>query len=121
MGILNQEMVLAILREDNPGVSFEHLTLYAEHFLEYAKASAHIAEHGVIIAHSRTGAPIDNPYVRVRATAISALGKLRRVRQTDRVWKLLERTADGEARGDANTQKSAGATRKLGRQNTGGR
>jgi phage terminase small subunit len=52
---------------------------YADAFLEYREASENIERNGVIVAHPRTGAPMPNPYVRVRDAALKKLSGMRDV------------------------------------------
>lgn len=77
---------LTLLRADNPAAPEGDLVMYATALLEWRAASANIASHGTIVAHPRTGAPIDNPYLRVRAAAMATMQKLVRVKRTNRLW-----------------------------------
>ena len=61
--------IVASLKADNPRASLADVTMYADAFLEYQAAQANIAEHGSIVFHPRTGAPIENPYLVVRDRA----------------------------------------------------
>lgn len=77
--------VLRILREDNPSRQLApKIAIYADAFLEYQAAQANIDEHGAVVFHPRTGAPIDNPFIRVR-NAASKLMLQMRVNAT-RLW-----------------------------------
>jgi len=78
--------IVRVLREDNPTTPEGDLTMYATAYLEWRHAAANIAEHGPIVSHPRTGAPIENPYGKVRAAAMTTMQKLTRVRRTDRLW-----------------------------------
>jgi phage terminase small subunit len=79
--------IVAILAEDNPKAPAGDLLMYATAYREWRHAAANIAEHGTIVSHPRTGAPIENPYLKVRAGAMATMGKLTRVRSTDRLWR----------------------------------
>lgn len=55
------------------GVRRDSAALYAEAYTEYHQAAAHIAEHGAIVQHPRTGTPMENPYLPVRDRAAKRL------------------------------------------------
>ena len=82
---MTRDEVIAVLAEDNPRAGRGDLVMYAAAYLEWQYAAANIAEHGTIVAHPRTAAPIENPYVKVRASAMATMAKVR-LRQTDRLW-----------------------------------
>jgi phage terminase small subunit len=77
--------VLAILRKDNPRARAQDLELYAAAYVEHAEAQANITKHGSIVLHPRTGAPIPNPYLKIRDAAAARLARARKLR-TDRLW-----------------------------------
>ena len=64
--------------------------MYASALLLYREAAANIAQNGAICAHPRTGAPMENPYLRVQAHAVGILGKFPTVK-SDRVLLLLQK------------------------------
>jgi phage terminase small subunit len=84
-----KEQVLEALRDENPRAPAGHLQMYADAYLEYAKAQANIDEHGPVVFHPRTGAPIDNPYLKIRNGAAAALQKL--PLKSDRLWQGVKR------------------------------
>ena len=53
---------------------------YADAFCEYRDAMANIRANGTIVAHPRTLAPIENPYLAVRDRALKTLQRMRSVR-----------------------------------------
>jgi phage terminase small subunit len=61
--------ILAELRRLNPEDPAATLAIYADALMDYRAAQANISEHGAVVFHPRTGAPIDNPYTRIRAAA----------------------------------------------------
>lgn len=81
------EAVVARLRTDNKSAPLAEITIYATAFLEWCEAAANIREHGTVVAHPRTAAPIDNPYLKVRAAAERTMAGCRRVNKTDPLWK----------------------------------
>lgn len=64
------------LSRDNPQARQDDLVRYLEAYWEYRKAAANIAEHGPIILHPRTGAPVENPYLRIRGQATATMAKI---------------------------------------------
>jgi len=59
--------VLAELQKDNPSRRAVDLQVFADALAVYIEASANIQKNGAITAHPRTGAPIENPYLKVQA------------------------------------------------------
>lgn len=90
---LTREAALEILRRENPKARADELAIYADAFLTYAEAAANIDKNGTIVAHPRTGAPIDNPYAKVRDAAGRTMQRVRRVRNVEALWKALEEPA----------------------------
>ena len=84
--------VEALLRRENPMARPDELHFYAEAYLEYHKAQANIAEHGQIILHPRTGEPLPNPYLAIRASAMKLMRELAHksptFRRVDALWPL---------------------------------
>jgi phage terminase small subunit len=54
--------------------------LYADAFCEYHEAQENISRNGAVCANPRTGAPLENPYLKVRDKARAQLVRLRSVR-----------------------------------------
>ena len=67
---------LAKLRALNPRATPARIQIYADALADYRQAQANISEFGAIVFHPRTGAPIDNPYLRVRDRAADRLLRL---------------------------------------------
>lgn len=80
--------VVAILQADNPRASVAEVSMYADNFLNYLKGSENIAAIGAVVTHPRTMAPMPNPYLPVVAAAGRTMRELKRVKSTDRLWKL---------------------------------
>jgi phage terminase small subunit len=80
------EQAVALLRAEDPKGREDEIAMYARAFCQYREAEANIAKNGSIVAHPRTGAPIDNPYLRVQATAMRSMQQLRRLK-TDGLWR----------------------------------
>ena len=49
---------------------------YADAFFEYQTAQANINEHGAIVSHPRTNAPLENPFLKIRNMAHERLEKI---------------------------------------------
>ena len=86
MAQMTQQRAIALIQAENRGVSLGDATIYADAFLAYQTAQANILEHGEIVAHPRTGAPIDNPYCATRARAAKAMQSCSKVKRTDMLW-----------------------------------
>lgn len=56
---------------------------YADVYTTYREATTHIGQHGSVVAHPRTGVPLENPFLKVRA---EALKQLQAMRQIDASW-----------------------------------
>jgi hypothetical protein len=69
--------VAAVLVEN--GVKPDLAAMYADAFCEWHEALENINRNGSVVANPRTGAPIDNPYLRVRDKAFDRLRKMRNV------------------------------------------
>jgi hypothetical protein len=80
--------ILAELAIDNPKVPAVTLQMYADALRSYVEASKNIEANGSVCSHPRTGAPIDNPYLRVRDQQGAVLRKMRAIKG-DRVLKRL--------------------------------
>jgi phage terminase small subunit len=83
--------VVAFLRKENPVATLQAVSLYADAFCEYRAAMRNIAEHGAIVLHPRTGAPVDNPFLKVRDAARKALQDMTKpgatkLRSVDGLW-----------------------------------
>ena len=61
-------------------------TMYADQLAQYRIASANLAEHGAIVMHPRTNNPIENPFLKVRDSALRALQNMRTVRGAEGLW-----------------------------------
>ena len=88
-GLPTKDEAIEILRAANPRAPLGDVVMYVAAFSEWQVAAANIAEHGTIVAHPRTAAPIENPYIKVRAAAMAAMHKLQTVRRADALWALV--------------------------------
>lgn len=90
MGKITRSQAISILRADNKTASEDDLNIYADSFLAYAEASINIEANGVIVAHPRTGAPMENPYLRIRTAAQASMSKIRRISKTKKLWDAVK-------------------------------
>lgn len=86
MGQMTRDKVLAILRRDNPGCGADDIAMYADCFLDYQEAQANIEKNGNIVSHPRTASPIENPYIKVKASAMNQIRKITKIRRVDALW-----------------------------------
>lgn len=85
--------VLAVLVRN--GNSHDAARMYCDLFCEYFEAQENIARNGAVCANPRTGAPVENPFLKVRNQARAALLKMRRVNAVG----LWDGTADVDLKG----------------------
>ena len=79
----------AELQADNPQHRAIDVGVFADALEIYREASANIRANGAIVSHPRTGAPIENPYLRVQTAKGAVLAKMRGIK-CDRVIELLD-------------------------------
>lgn len=89
MGKITRAEIVDYLRELNPDSPEHDFAIYTDAFLSYSEAQENIAKNGMICAHPRTAAPIDNPYAAVRDRMAATLRKINL--QTGALWKCQER------------------------------
>ena len=78
-----------LLRLDNARTPEIQLKIYAAALLTYIEASANVAANGAICSHPRTGSPIENPYLKVRAQQGAIIGKMNKIK-SESVLKEIE-------------------------------
>ena len=65
------------LLAENPGARLSDVRVFADALGTYRESAANIREHGSIVQHPRTGAPIANPYAEVQARSGAILTKMK--------------------------------------------
>ena len=65
-----------MLRSANPSARTVDLQVFADALRIYREASTNIALHGAIVFHPRTGAPIENPYLKIQTQKGAVLTKM---------------------------------------------
>lgn len=88
--VVGREAAREILAADNPKCRADLIAMYADAFADFHEAQSNIDAHGAIVAHPRTGQPMDNPYLKVKAAAGASLRKCGAVRNVARLWALAE-------------------------------
>ena len=83
---MNRDEVIGVLKRDNPAAGGDVVTMYADCFMDYKEAADNIAKNGNIVAHPRTGSPIENPYIKVKAAAMNQLRKMGRLKNVGSLW-----------------------------------
>ena len=84
MGEMSRDELRAKLIEANPRAKLEIVERYLDAFTDYRTAQANITDHGTIVFHPRTGAPIVNPYLAIRAGATKEMDKCKL--RADALW-----------------------------------
>jgi phage terminase small subunit len=82
--------ILETLRESNKWAAESALRLYADAIEVYAEAADNVRRVGAICSHPKTGAPIENPYLRVQESRAAMLSKLRGKLDDSEVWRRLD-------------------------------
>lgn len=85
MGKMSRDEVIDFLKKTNPRASMDMVTMYADSFQDYQEAAENIEKNGNIVAHPRTGSPIENPYIKVKNGAMNQLRKIK-LKNVDRLW-----------------------------------
>lgn len=78
------------LERDNPRVRSVDLRVFADALRIYQEAAENVAANGAICSHPRTGAPIENPYLKIQAQQGAILGRMKTIK-SDRVMDLLSK------------------------------
>lgn len=78
---------LEALREANPRAPEDALRAYASALRDFVAAERNVAEHGAIVFHPRTGAPVENPFLAVRERCSQTMARCK-LRDTSEAWRL---------------------------------
>jgi len=78
--------IRALILDLNPCAKEQDIRIYADAFIDYVSAIENIRRNGTICAHPRTGQPMENPYLKVKAGAITTMAKAKTVTATDLLW-----------------------------------
>lgn len=87
MAEVTRTEVVEMLMKVNPGRR-QVVEMYVANFLTFVEAEDNILRNGNIVAHPRTGAPMENPYLRVRSIAQKNMGDLK-LRVPEELWERV--------------------------------
>ena len=96
MGKVTRTEARRILREDDPDLQSADLEMYLDQWATYAEAVENIQRVGAVAIHPRTGAPITNPYLQIRDQAQAAMSRMKRVRETNRLFEFWRERIEAE-------------------------
>lgn len=94
--IAMRAQLIDILTCENPALRVDYATIYADALIDYLSATENIREHGSVVLHPRTGAPVDNPYLKVRAASISQMSACKGVRVVIQAWEYATERFAGD-------------------------
>lgn len=77
-----------MLRAENPKARTVDLQVFADALRTYREASDNVSKNGAIVMHPRTGAPIENPYLKIQTQKGAILSKMRIIK-SDRLIAAL--------------------------------
>jgi len=83
---MTRDKAIKILLKHNPDNRRHGIELFVSAFLSYLEAERNIKEKGSVVAHPRTGAPIDNPYLKVRSSMLNDMNKCGNLEGLDELW-----------------------------------
>lgn len=84
-GELSKEEIVRLLIEKNPYNRVDEICIYANAYLEYMEAVENIEKNGSIVAHPRTGVPLENPYLKIKTNASRVLRSIN-LKNLDELW-----------------------------------
>ena len=80
--------IVAELKRDNATARDVDIRVFGDALRVYHEASKNIAENGAVCLHPRTGAPMENPYLKIQAAHGAIINRMKSVR-CNRVLALL--------------------------------
>lgn len=93
---MNLAEVRKLIRQENPQAKADDIEMYAQQFVSYFEAAVNIQANGTIVSHPRTGQPMDNPYVKIRAGAQQCMTKIRRLKVNE-LWSIAASELESHA------------------------
>jgi len=85
------EIVLKKLKDDNPHAPYDEIEIYAAALTNFCEAEENVRNYGIIIAHPRTGVPMDNPYLKIMDTSSRQMLACKRIRHTQGAWDVAKK------------------------------
>lgn len=77
------ERLIQSLREHNEQAREADLLIYADALLGYCRARREVERQGAVVLHPKTGAPIDNPHLRIMQQCSAIMGRYKRIQSDD--------------------------------------
>ncbi len=96
MGKVSRAEARRILREDDPDLQSADLEMYLDQWMTYVEAVENIQRVGSVAKHPRTDSPITNPYLQIRDQAQAAMSRMKRVRETNRLFEFWRERIEAE-------------------------
>lgn len=75
MGALKVDLVREWLVADNPEASLLDVRVFSDALANYLEATDNLQKNGAIVADPRTGAPFENPYLKIQERSGAILRK----------------------------------------------
>ena len=87
--MIDKPTAIALLAEHNPN-KLHMVGMYVSSFLTYLEAQENIERNGSIVAHPRTGSPMENPYLKVRTAAMNDMLKCGGIKGLAQLWEVVQ-------------------------------
>lgn len=84
--MITRDRAVAILLEHNSERARHTIEMYVSCYLSYLEAQENIERNGTIVAHPRTGAPLENPYLKVRSAAMKDMRRCSGLKGQAELW-----------------------------------
>lgn len=81
--------ILSLLTEANPSARKIDLQIYADALRVYVEGSKNVRINGAVCAHPRTGAPLENPYLKIVAQQGAILARMRQIKSDSLIAILM--------------------------------
>lgn len=81
--------IFAELRSENPSKRSVDLRIFADALQIYREAAKNVEANGAVVSHPRTGAPIENPYLKIQTVNGAVLSKMSSIK-SDKLMLLLD-------------------------------
>ena len=86
--------ILDLLKAENPKEPAMNVEVFADALSTYIEATANISKNGAIVSHPRTGAPIENPYLKIQTQKGAILTKMGRIKSNETLASLADQLAN---------------------------
>lgn len=85
MGKIN---IKDLLKKENPRAKDIDIEIVGNAISIYLEATSNITTNGSIVLHPRTGAPIENPYLKIQSQQSSIICKFKNIKSNDALAQL---------------------------------